>query len=129
MTLKTTLYHGANSEIDDPNWGKFISKSYFDHQGSRALGFFSADDPSVCERYGDRVYSFTLADEAVVMDAPDWFRDNGRCSAFYVGLRECALHLGYHALRVNHCVIVIDMDVIENWALVPVSEKSKEKDV
>lgn len=125
---QSTLYHASNSEIIQPDWAKFITKSYFDHQGSRALGFFSVVDPDGCEMYGDRLYAFTLSDAAVVMDAPDWFRDNCRCSAFYVGLRECALHLGYHALRINHCVIVLDMTVIEGWAEVEWPNKTKQKD-
>ena len=112
---KATLYHATMSEIISPDWGKFITKSYFDHQGSRALGFFSVFDPDGCQRYGDRLYAFTLSEDANVLDAPEWFRENGRCSAFYVGLRECALHLGYHALRINHCVIVLDMSVIKGW--------------
>lgn len=116
------MFHGSGQPIEKLDLSPLIKRSYSDSQGSRALGFYGVKDPSAALMYGNYLHAFTLNPGAVIKPVPDWFRENGRCSAFYTGVRECALEFGAQVLEIEGCRVIIDMSVIENWSCIGKAE-------
>lgn len=113
------LYHASNHVVEKPNLDQHRRNLRSIINGNSVLGLFCNSSHEGLGVFGDNLYSFTLSEEATVLEIEDEFRQPGRCAEYYRGIRDLLLWMGYDAVTVKHdnCMsaVVLNFDVIEDW--------------
>lgn len=115
----TKLYHATNHVITKVDRKEHSRNLRSIINGNSVLGLFCNTDPLGSHVYGDRLYSFTVSEDAKKLEINSQFKEAGRCSEYYRGVRDILEALDYDVLTVTYddgvsCVIM-NFDVIENW--------------
>ena len=115
------LYHASNHDITTPDEKEHARNLRSIINGNSVLGLFCNTDPQGSHVYGDKLYSFTLAKGAEVLELNDQLRQAGRCAEYYRGIRDVLLELGYDAIKVTYeggmAVVVLNFNCIREWTL------------
>ena len=112
-------YHASNHDVDKPDRVKHDRNIRSIINGNSVLGLFANTDPSGSNVYGEKLYSFELSDKANILEIDDEYRQPGRCTEYYRGVRDIMLTLGYSGIKTvwdeGESLVVFDFDVIVKW--------------